>query len=443
MRWWWKKQPDLTTRRLIRADGASIDISPLREKLRAAWSQYGPAIHRIAARIISQEIAGAGTFKCDGESYQLTFSGLSRRAARRECVRIAAKLDETLGGTARERPTSQGPQLQVQALPASPTPVAVTGAVLAPVSVPVPQAQSEGSGPGLASPAPVPDSAPADAAKTTRTSRAMERAAAQHARQKELANGAVFVFPPPDLHADFRPFWEIKSKHVTMYGVTPSSTWGGHRHSGYTSLLPRNFGAAETLALDRMLLTESIAALAASTRPEHRALAITSLHAMTLEDAAASAEFLDCCKGIPERLRARLLFEIIDIHRLTGSAESYGKIVRLSKFGRGMLGRLSVRTTNMSFCKTMGLLAVGFDLGDDARSEGNLLSDLETFAVIAARSKLESYARGLDSVSLTIAALGAGIGYIEGVTFNQQDQDGGLRVLPFQIQDLYGLSAAS
>ena len=270
----------------------------------------------------------------------------------------------------------------------------------------------------------------------------MERAAAQLARQKEMANGATYVFPPPDLRSDFRPFWEIKSKHVTMYGITPTSTWGGHRHSGYMSILPRNFGATETLALDQMLLTDSVAALAACSRPEHRALAITSLHAMTLEDDAACTAFLDACKGIPERLRARLLFEIIDIHRLVGSAESYGKIVRLSKFGRGMLGRLSIRATNMAFCKTIGLLAVGFDLADDVRPEGNLLAELETFAVVASRSKLESYARGLDSVSLTIAAVGAGVGYIEG-TFNQQDQDGGLSVLPFQIQDLYGLPAAS
>ena len=271
----------------------------------------------------------------------------------------------------------------------------------------------------------------------------MERAAAQVARQRDLANGATWIFPPPDLRADFRPFWEIKSKHVTMYGITPMSSWGGHLHSGYTAILPRNFGASETVALDQMLLNEAVAALGASRRPEHRALAITSLHAMTLEDDAASAEFLDACKSIPEALRARLLFEIVDVHRLIGSAESHGKILRLAKFGRGMLGRSSVRTTNLSFAKTMGLLAVGFDLADDTRTEGPLLSDVETFAVIAARSKLESYARGLDSVSLTIAALGAGIGYIEGASLSQQDQDSGLKILPFQIQDLYGLPAAS
>jgi hypothetical protein len=433
MRWWWQKKRDLTTRRLIRADGDVIDISPLREKLGAAWSQYGPAIHRIASRIISQEIAGAGTFSRHAESYELTFSNLSRRRARRECARIAGKLDETLGGSPREHSTPQQP-LGIPAAAGQPAPLAI------PVPAPAPDVPPEWNRVAPAAPAVVPDMPPP--AESTRTSRAMERAAAQLARQKELANGAILIFPPPDLRADFRPFWEIKSKHVTMYGITPTSTWGGHRHAGYMSILPRNFGATETLALDQILLTESVAALAASSRPEHRALAITSLHAMTLEDDAASAAFLDACKGIPERLRARLLFEIIDIHRLTGSAESYGKILRLSKFGRGMLGRLSVRATNLAFCKTLGLLAVGFDLADDVRPEGNLLSDVETFAVIASRSKLESYARGLDSVSLTIAALGAGIGYIEG-TFNQQDQNGGLSVLPFQIQDLYGLPAAS
>jgi len=433
MRWWWNKQRELTTRRLVRADGALIDISPLREKLGAAWSQYGPAVHRIAARIISQEIAGAGTFNRNGEFYELAFSGLSHRRVRRECVRIAGKLDETLGGGSRLHPASQAP------IEGPPPPIHAD-----PATVPALEVHLDWDRIALTASVAVPDiAAPADTARSTRTSRAMERAAAQLVRQKELANGAILVFPPPDLRPDFRPFWEIKSKHVTMYGVTPTSTWGGHLHAGYTSILPRNFGAAETLALDQMLLNESIAALRTSSRPEHRALAVTSLHAMTLEDDAASLAFIDCCKGVPEGLRARLLFEIVDIHRLIGSAESYGKILRLAKFGRGMLGRLSVRATNLSFCKALGLLAVGFDLADDTRPEGALISDLETFAVIAARSKLESYARGLDSVSLTIAAVGAGIGYIEGVSLSQQDHDGGLKILPFRIHDLYGLPAAS
>lgn len=55
-----------------------------------------------------------------------------------------------------------------------------------------------------------------------------------------------------------------------------------------------------------------------------------------------------------------------------------------------MLGRSSVKATNLSFFKMIGLLAVGFDLAEDTRPEGALRSDLETFAVIAARAKLES-----------------------------------------------------
>lgn len=117
----------------------------------------------------------------------------------------------------------------------------------------------------------------------------MERAAAQIARRREQGTGAAAIFPPPDLRADFRPFWELKSKHVTMYGIIPSSSWGGQQHAGYASILPRSFGAAETLAFDRILLNETITALGASNGPEHKALAITSLHAMTLQDGAASS----------------------------------------------------------------------------------------------------------------------------------------------------------
>lgn len=530
MRWWWKRR-EPTTARLIRAEGALIDVSPLREKLGAAWSQYGPPVHRIAERIISQEIAGDGTFVRRGDVYELTFIGLARWRARRECVRIAEKLDETLGGGAKNQPApGESPSS------ALPEPVPLTSSIApAPANTPASSsgpapakspASASGSvqtrfpvsadGPGSATmrsaasssvaapagnralaralaqqngpasaPPPAPSDGPAsptfptpnqilaainvpapdiqpgrdsaaagasavagaaeqtasgDAARSNRMSRAMERAAAQAAWKREHGSGAA-IFPPPDLRVDFRPFWEIRSKHVTMYGAVPTSMWGGHEHSGYTSILPRRYGAADTIQLDRLLLTESIAALSASNRPEHRALAITSLHAMTLEDDAIATEFIDGCKAIPEALRPRILFEIVDVDRLVGSAESYGKILRLSKFGRGVLGRSSVKATHLSRFKAMRLLAVGFDLADDTRPEATLIPELETFAVIAARANIESYARGLDSVSLTVAAMAAGVGYIEGMTLPGKNYDAGLRVVPFRINDLYGLPA--
>ena len=269
--------------------------------------------------------------------------------------------------------------------------------------------------------------------------RAIERAADEKTRRQEREASAIVIFPPADLRLEYRPFWNLKSNLLTTYGIVPACNRRGQPCAGYTNILPRHFTGDETLALDKLLLQESVATLASTARSENLALVITSLHAATLQHAATALEFIHCCKSIRKSLSSRLLFEIVNVDRLIGLAEAHERVVLLSTLGRGVLGRTSIKAKNLSVLKAIRVTAVGFDLSDDRQEEALLMKDLDIFAVVAQRSKLESYARGLSTLSLTVAAVGAGIGYLEGVPLNRSDSSNKLRILPFRINKLYGL----
>ena len=535
------------------SDRAVIDLAPLQSKLGQAWIQYGPSVHRIASRIINQEIWGTGTYFRQGDSYELIFEGMSARRSRRECRKIADKLEKILLGAkepnylplkplARRRfgtDTRRGLWTRIkaaigvvgQSLALSSrragqalntrssaqneseiayknkprvTPLASTtgghegepsvepsfnkppgSQVFEPTSgsfrVPLQRSRSATSAASSSrihqvqqnSP-PLPESTPSTGTQSLAKSselrerdleevpraadgaggahdrpmsdiakRAMERAVEDISKRQERQLGTNSIYPPADLRVEFHPFWNLKSNRLTTYGIVPISNWCGELCAGYASMLPRGFTNDETLALDKLLLHESVAALGSRNQPECLALAVTSLHAMTLQHASAASEYIEQCKSIPEPLRSRLLFEIVDVDRLIGSAEGRERILSLSKLARGVLGRSSVKATNLSSLKVIRLLAVGFDLTADMREEVVLIKDLETFAVVAERSRLVSYARGLNTVSLTVAAVGAGFGYIEGIPLSRSGQNEGLKILPFRMNDLFGSPLAS
>ena len=69
-----------------------LKLAAIREKIGDRWDEYGPSVHKIAARIIAQEMDGRGTFMQFDDAYVLKFDNLSRREGRRECRTIAEKL---------------------------------------------------------------------------------------------------------------------------------------------------------------------------------------------------------------------------------------------------------------------------------------------------------------------------------------------------------------
>ena len=255
------------------------------------------------------------------------------------------------------------------------------------------------------------------------------------ARPGDSAEAAAFG----DMRLEFRPFWNIKSKEFSTYAAVPVSVRGGETVTGYHHMLPRGFGKELTLALDRELLSRTVAAMSAENDADHRTFAVTSLHALTVQDATSAEEYYAACRRIPDTLRERLMFEIVDVDLLRDSEEGIGIARALAGLGAGVFGRASIENITLSYFTLMRLTAIGFDLSDDEHDEAEVMAHMEEIAEAAEKSKLSCFARGVTSVSLTSAAVAAGILYIEGAKIKRPDDDGAgtLKVVPFDINDMY------
>jgi hypothetical protein len=242
---------------------------------------------------------------------------------------------------------------------------------------------------------------------------------------------------PEDLRLEFRPFWNIKSSQFSTYVSVPVATRDGWSAVGYHSMLPAKYAKEHTLALDKVLLRKTAEAVTAASDPEHRAFAVTSLHARTVGDDQTAAEFYASCEEVPEELRKRLMFEIVDVDALCDTDEGLAIARKLAGLGAGVFGRTSIEKLTHKYFTLMGLTAVGFDLADDKHSEAELMQLMEGVAEAAEKSKLSCYARGVTSISLTSAAVAAGFLYIEGGVVKQKGADDFLKIVPFDVNDMY------
>jgi hypothetical protein len=497
----------------LQTAGGEIDLAPLRAGLSTNWEEYGPSLHRIASRVIRQELPETVACVRLDDTYRVIFANVSELHAINKCQNIADEIERRLtnalatDGTPGRNPKRRQPgsaanlgssrgilrvlRAFLRALGfLSDTDTGITrghggprgesvnaGAdtlkdvrspsgggrgvghpVAARVSATnIPVRAHDGLDPkelvisprdGLGGDAVAKHSVgaemprgPAIADQSLRDFMEHPKGLPAHAagRNQNPAHPkrTAIAFPPADLRFEFFPFWNLMTNLVTAYGIKPMGT-AGPLYAAGPSGEPRHCSSAETFMLDRIMLRECVTILESSKQPQKRALVCTFVHARTLQDPTMARQFLQCCERIPEELRPKLVIEIADAGDVIRSEEGRETISNVSRFVRATLARLPVSVTNMSALVALPIAAAGCDFSGDCREEEAVIRDLEAFAVIARRSKLASYARGLQTVSLTIAAVAAGFRYIEGAPVGRSGLDHLLEVMPFKIADLYG-----
>jgi hypothetical protein len=93
-------------------------------------------------------------------------------------------------------------------------------------------------------------------------------------------------------------------------------------------------------------------------------------------------------------------------------------------------------TTDFMQFATARIAAVGCDLGEQAGSELALMQQMARFGKGAAKAGVATYLRGINSLSLAAAALGAGFSHVDGDAVAAiVDQPRG--IVEFSLLDLY------
>jgi hypothetical protein len=108
----------------------------------------------------------------------------------------------------------------------------------------------------------------------------------------------------------------------------------------------------------------------------------------------------------------------------------------LRAHARGVVARLRPETTDFMQHAAARIAAVGCDLSEQTGSELALMQQMARFSKGAAKAGVATYLRGINSLSLAAAALGAGFAHVDGdAVAIVVDQPRG--IVEFSLLDLY------
>ncbi len=252
--------------------------------------------------------------------------------------------------------------------------------------------------------------------------------AAKGAKDDGLVKGDVgFVF---------RPLWFVKNKIISSYFCIPVRAKGDGRFvSGYDVLVdsmdPAALEALDLLAMKRIhheaLVLEKV---------KNPALLTVPIHFESIASSGRRSVLLEQCKRNLAPHRNRIVVELTHLPEGIPQSRLQALIQALKPFARSIMARFDTMHRDFGGYRNIGLHAVGVDLYNDRRDEQKIIKDMEGFAESAGKFNLHTYVHGVRSISLTTAAICAGIDYVDGYAITDV-QEGAKDVQYYSIRMPY------
>lgn len=276
-----------------------------------------------------------------------------------------------------------------------------------------------------------------EAARTSATLRSKDaEQSSSSATESHHRPRAPFVLPGTKVPVtmSYQPVWYAGKKAVTTF---QTELWmeGEARATSVDRLLATNGDTGAAWKADAILLQKAIADLKACLDQGKKSVVSVPLHYRAIADKRGRSQILSSCMDAPPNIRKLLVFDLLGVDSSDGKTLSEN-LEPFRKMGRSITVRIGLKQRIDPDLSTLGVHAVGCDLRDETLAEGECLAELEQFAAKAQRAGIGSYAYGLRSRSLVIAAVCAGFDYIGGdaVVANVTSPQG---VFSFEPLDLY------
>lgn len=252
-----------------------------------------------------------------------------------------------------------------------------------------------------------------------------------HAHQQEDASAALspalFVeaeAPPtgtgyrkPDPLAgitySFRPSWDPGRGVIAAYLCVPElfEEPSGRRREAHL-ILGNDNSALETL--DFTVLDHVISVLDGVVREKRRLLITAPVRFETLTSAANRRRYIDALSRLSADAAALLVIELVAVPEGVPQARLLEISSPLRAHARAVIARLAPETADFAQFAGSRIAAVGCDISCQSGSELALMQQMARFSRGAAKAGIATYLRGIRTVSLATAALGAGFAHVDG-----------------------------
>jgi hypothetical protein len=402
-----------------------IGLDLLRDSLGRRWPEVERLVHLAAGKIIRGHLSADDIYlryrDCE---YLLIFAGTSDDAARLKCAQIASDLYaqflgrvDTNAVTIKTAVDRVDGELVFESIAIADILGRLSRRLHAKAeSVPRPTANGA---PEANKPPPPADAlafaphrpTPADFQKSTDHDK---EAQAGHDCLAWLGTIGAIGTPEVGIAWTYRPIWDQKNRALFAYLCLPKrSVVNGPTFRGYETLL-RPDKRESVAQLDLQTLANVVRMLHEGHARNVKAVLTLDMHYDTIGTQKYGLLYYEMLRRLPQHFRRLIIVNLYGVpdHIPEIGLSAIVSRLKLSCFGVAI--QTSLDSPPMDVFMRSGVHAVGVDLAGERRPERKIMADLERFAVKAERHKLRSFIHNVGSSSVLMAALAAGISYVDG-----------------------------
>lgn len=211
----------------------------------------------------------------------------------------------------------------------------------------------------------------------------------------------------------YRPTWNLRHNAVTTYECVPTLVTGDKRLVGseITGLANRDV----VFGLDLKTVERAGGDLSSLLAADQRSLMVIPVHFQTLSTISRRTDYLNRCRAlIPADNAKYVAFEILDVPEGVITTRFQEVASALRKIGRALLVRLPSSRMTLPPVREIGIAGLGYECRGVAGGEASEIQDMQRFAALVQRAGISSFLYNVRSLSLASAAIGAGVGFVNG-----------------------------
>jgi hypothetical protein len=243
--------------------------------------------------------------------------------------------------------------------------------------------------------------------------------------------------PLAELTYSYRPSWDPARGIIAAYLCVPMlpEAPGSARRTHAAAVLQDDVPTREKL--DFLTLMHAIGWVESLVREKRRLLITVPVRFETLCAATHRRRYVEILRTrLSPEAASLLVIELVSVPDGVPEARLIEISSPLRAQARALIARLRPDTADFSQFAAARIAAAGCDLSEQGGSELALMQQMARFSKGAAKAGVATYLRGISSLSLAAAALGAGFAHVDGdAVAALVDQPRG--VVEFSLLDLY------
>jgi hypothetical protein len=226
-------------------------------------------------------------------------------------------------------------------------------------------------------------------------------------------SGSRTTDPLADVSYCFRPSWDPARGVIASYLCVAELREGpsGRRRAAHLVLGNDN---AALEKLDFAVLEHVVDVLDELISEKRRLLITVPVRFETLTSAANRRRYIDALSRLSGDAAALLVVELVAVPDGVPQARLLEISSPLRAHARAVIARLAPETADFAQFAGSRIAAVGCNIDRQSGSELGLMQQMARFSRGAAKAGIATYLRGIRTVSVATAALGAGFAHVDG-----------------------------